>query len=120
MAPRTITPAGNGLTRMITKPNTTNNPKVAHRRSQESFVVDGPVVIPHLFNGKNRLFFIASYERMRDILPNPSSNTYSVPNSDWVNNYDFSTATYWNSTTKSLQPLTIYDPLTPLHTVQSM
>jgi len=94
-----------------------DQPKVAHRRSQESFVVDGPVVIPHLFNGKSRLFFIASYERMRDILPNPSSNTYSVPNPDWVKNYDFSTATYWNSTTNSLQPLTIYDPLTPLTTV---
>jgi hypothetical protein len=92
-------------------------PKVAHRRSQESFVLDGPVVIPHLFNGKNRLFFVASYERMRDVLPNPSSNTYSVPNPDWVKNYDFSTATYWNSTTNSLQPLTIYDPLTPLTTV---
>jgi len=91
-------------------------PKVSHRRSQESFVVDGPVVIPHLINGKNKLFFIASYERMRDILPNPSANTYSIPNSDWVTG-DFSTAEYWNSTTNSLQPLTIYDPLTPLHTV---
>jgi len=92
------------------------NPKVSHRRSQESFVVDGPVVIPHLINGMNKLFFIASYERMRDILPNPSYNTYSVPNPAWVTG-DFSTATYWNSTTQSLQPLTIYDPLTPLHTV---
>ena len=90
--------------------------KLSHRRSQESFVVDGPVVIPHLINGKNKLFFVASYERMTDILPNPSYNTYSVPNPAWVTG-DFSTATYWNSTTGSLQPLTIYDPLTPLHTV---
>jgi hypothetical protein len=93
-----------------------NQPKVSHRRSQESFVVDGPVFIPHLINGKNKLFFVASYERMRDILPNPSYNIYSVPNPAWVTG-DFSTATYWNSTTQSLQPLTIYDPLTPLHTV---
>ena len=90
--------------------------KLGHRRSQESFVVDGPVVIPHLVNGKNKLFFVASYERMRDILPNPSYNLYSVPNPAWVTG-DFSTATYWNTTTNSLQPLTIYDPLSPLHTV---
>ena len=90
--------------------------KLGHRRSQESFVVDGPVVIPHLVNGKNKLFFVASYERMRDILPNPGYNHYSVPNPAWVTG-DFSTATYWNTTTNSLQPLTIYDPLTPLHTV---
>jgi hypothetical protein len=53
---------------------------------------------------------------MRDILPNPSYNVYSVPNPAWVTG-DFSTATYWNSTTNSLQPLTIYDPLSPLHTI---
>jgi hypothetical protein len=53
---------------------------------------------------------------MRDILPNPSYNKYSVPNPAWVTG-DFSTATYWNTTTNNLQPLTIYDPLTPLHTV---
>jgi hypothetical protein len=93
-----------------------NKTKTPHRRSQESFVVDGPVVIPHLINGRNRLFFVASYERMRDILPNPSYNLYSVPNPAWVTG-DFSTATYWNNKTSSLQPLTIYDPLTPLHTV---
>ena len=92
------------------------NSKVPHKRDQYGFVVDGPVVIPHLFNGRNKLFFLASYEIMNDILPNPSYNTYSVPNPAWVTG-DFSTATYWNSTTKSLQPLTIYDPLTPLHTI---
>jgi len=96
--------------------NYNNDPKVQHKRDQMAFVVDGPVVIPHVVNGMNKLFFLASYERMRDILPNPSYNTYSVPNPSWVTG-DFSTATYWNSTTQSLQPLTIYDPLSPLHTI---
>jgi hypothetical protein len=95
--------------------NYNGNKKAEHKRDQFGFEVDGPVIIPHLFNGSNKLFFLASYERMRDILPNPSYNKYSVPNPDWVTG-DFSTATYWNSTTQSLQPLTIYDPLTPLHT----
>jgi hypothetical protein len=93
-----------------------DDPKLQHKRDQMAFVVNGPVLIPHLIDGRNKLFFLASYERMRDILPNPSYNNYSVPNPDWVTG-DFSTATYWSSTTQSLQPLTIYDPLTPLHTV---
>jgi hypothetical protein len=84
--------------------------KVPHRRTQYGFVESGPVLIPHLFNGKNKLFFVAGYERMRDILPNPSYNKYSLPNPAWVTG-NFSGATYWNSTTNSLQPLTIYDPL---------
>lgn len=96
--------------------NYNGNRKAQHKRDQFGFELDGPVIIPHLYNGSGKLFFLASYERMRDILPNPSYNTYSIPNPSWVTG-DFSTATYWNSTTQSLQPLTIYDPLTPLHTI---
>lgn len=96
--------------------NYNDEPKLQHKRDQYGFVVTGPVVIPHLFNGKDKLFFVASYERIIDILPNPSYNNYSLPNPAWVTG-DFSTATYWNSTTNSLQPLTIYDPLTPLTSV---
>jgi hypothetical protein len=99
------------------KYNDVSNPsKPPHKRDQYSFELEGPVVIPHVFNGRNKLFFVASYEEMKDILPNPSYNTYSMPNTDWLKG-DFSTATYWNTTTNSLQPLTIYDPLTPLQTV---
>lgn len=91
-------------------------PKAQHKRDQYGFEADGPVVIPHLIDGKDKLFFLASFERLIDILPNPSYNTYSIPNPAWLTG-DFSTATYWNSTTQSLQPLTIYDPLTPLTTI---
>ncbi len=87
-----------------------------HKRDQFGFEADGPVLIPHLYNGKNKLFFLAGYEQINDITPNTSYNTYSDPNPAWITG-DFSTATYWNSMTQSLQPLTIYDPLTPLHTV---
>ena len=97
--------------------NYNDQPKLQHKRDQYAFTVEGPVVIPHLIDGRNRLFFVASYENLHDILPNPSYNNYSVPNPAWVTG-DFSTATYWNTTTQSLQPLTIYDPLTPLQTVQ--
>ena len=96
--------------------NYNDSPKAQHKRDQYGFEVDGPVLIPHLYNGKDKLFFMGAYEKMKDILPNPSYNTYSIPNPTWLTG-DFSGATYWNSTTQSLQPLTIYDPLTPLQTV---
>ncbi|HTS62158.1 MAG TPA: TonB-dependent receptor [Candidatus Acidoferrales bacterium] len=41
------------------------------------FVMDGPVRIPKLFNGKNRLFFMANYEAFRR--RQNSQSTYSVP-----------------------------------------
>jgi hypothetical protein len=94
----------------------TNPSKPPHKRDQYGFELDGPIMIPHLYDGRDKLFFLASYEQMNDILPNPSYNVYSLPNPAWLTG-DFSTATYWNSTSNSLQPLTIYDPLTPLHTV---
>jgi len=96
--------------------NYNHNPKAQHKRDQYGFEGDGPIVIPHLINGRNKLFFLGSYEEMKDVTPNPSYNTYSYPNSAWLTG-DFSTATYWNSTTNSVQPLTIYDPLTPLTTI---
>jgi Carboxypeptidase regulatory-like domain len=89
--------------------------KNQHNRNQFSLEFDGPVEIPHLFNGKHKLFFTASYEEMLEVLPSNGYSFYSIPNPDWVNG-DFSSAQYWNSTTQSLQPLGIYDPLTPLQT----
>ena len=88
-----------------------------HKRDQFGFEGEGPVWIPRVYNGRNKLFFVAGYEEMKEVLPNPSYNTYSLPNPAWLTG-DFSTATYWNSTTQSLKPLTVYDPLTPLQTVQ--
>ena len=99
-----------------TKYNSTDPAKVPHKRDQYGFELDGPIFIPHLYDGKDKLFFLASYEQLNDTLPNPSYNVYSLPNPAWLTG-DFSGATYWNSTTNSLQPLIIYDPLTPLHTV---
>jgi len=96
--------------------NYNSNKKAQHKRDQYGFEADGPVFIPHVIDGRNKLFFLATYEELKDITPNPSYNTYSIPNPDWLTG-DFSTATYWNSTTNSLQPLTIYDPLTPLQTI---
>jgi hypothetical protein len=87
--------------------------KAPHNRDQFSLEFDGPVEIPHLFHGKNKLFFVLSYEEMLEKLPNTNYNYFSIPNPAWAKG-NFSDAQYWNTTTNSLQPLTIYDPLSPL------
>ncbi len=90
--------------------------KPQHKRDQYGFEAEGPVIIPRLYNGKDKLFYVLSYEQMNEILPNPSGNTFSLPNPAWLTG-DFSTATYYNAGTNSLQPLIIYDPLSPLQTI---
>jgi hypothetical protein len=42
----------------------TKNPPV--RYNQFGAVVSGPIVIPHLYNGRDKAFFLASYEGLRD------------------------------------------------------
>ena len=99
-----------------------NTPPFAspHLRNQWGLEGDGPVRIPHLYNGKDKLFYTLSWERMRDILPNNAFTVYSLPNPDWLKGNFGPTASspngaqFWDSTTSSLQPLIIYDPLTPL------
>ena len=39
--------------------NYNGNKKAQHKRDQYGFEADGPVVIPHLINGRNKLFFLA-------------------------------------------------------------
>ena len=41
-------------------------PQDPFRRNQFGFTVGGPVLIPKIFNGRNRLFFMANYEGLRD------------------------------------------------------
>ena len=48
------------------KPWQAHGEKNAFRRNQFGFTLDGPVLIPKLFNGKNRLFFMANYEGLRE------------------------------------------------------
>ncbi len=36
------------------------------KRNQFGFTIGGPVLIPKLFNGKNKLFFLANYEGLRE------------------------------------------------------
>jgi hypothetical protein len=40
-------------------------PRSAYHQNQYGFTVGGPVYIPKVFNGKNKLFFFGSFERLR-------------------------------------------------------
>lgn len=54
----------------------TSNPVL--RQNQFGFVVSGPVVIPKLYNGRNKTFWLANYEGWR--IDNGGRESESVPN----------------------------------------
>jgi carboxypeptidase family protein len=49
------------------------------RLSQPGFSLGGPVYIPHVFNGKNKLFFFITYSKLTSIAPPSATPIYSVP-----------------------------------------
>ena len=53
-------------------------PKPAEHQDEMNFTLGGPVRIPHLFDGRDKLFFFASYDRFhQSVGVNPS--LYSIP-----------------------------------------
>ena len=76
----------------------------AFRWSQPGVQFDGPVVIPKLYNGRNRTFFMFSWEKIKSKIPFPQ--TYTVPTA-LQRSGDFSQTLQANG-----QPITVYDPLT--------
>lgn len=65
----------------------TSPPKNPYRQNQYGFYLGGPISIPKLFNGKNKLFFMSNYEGYKSRLTN--ENLYTVPPETWRNG-DFS------------------------------
>ena len=80
-----------------------------HKLDQYGFELDGPIVLPKLYNGRDKSFFTMQYENWNEIEPN--TITDSVPDPSWITG-NFSNLTYYNGATKSYAPVTIYDPLT--------
>jgi hypothetical protein len=64
-----------------------------HKRDQFGLEVDGPVVIPHVYNGKDKTFFTFQWEQAYENLPSTSGTTSSIPNPDWLTGNFGSTAT---------------------------
>jgi len=76
------------------------------RISQPGFGVGGPVYIPKILNGKNRLFFYVAYSKLTSIAAPSSTPIYTVPTAA-ERNGDFSALL--NGTTNPTQYI-IYDP----------
>ena len=70
--------------------------------------MDGPVILPKIYNGRDKSFFVLQYENWHEILPDTITTT--VPDPAWATG-DFSGLTYYDGSA-GYQPITIYDPLT--------
>lgn len=79
-------------------------PRAPFRWNQPGVTINGPVYIPKLYDGRNRTFFLASWEGIYQNIPNNPLQT--VPSLQQRNG-DFS-----NLRTAAGQPIVIYDPLT--------
>jgi hypothetical protein len=107
-----------------------------HKRDQFGLEADGPVFIPHVYNGKDKTFFTFQWEQAYESLPSPSPDINSIPDPNWVAGnfgpsatspagaqfvYNVSTNAKVNpcgpGITQCLQPLIIYDPESPVTTV---
>jgi hypothetical protein len=62
-------------------PRSTSN----HKEDQYGFEVGGPLYIPHLYDGRNKTFFMFSWERFKSVLPQyPYFVTQDLPNPSWL------------------------------------
>jgi len=55
--------------------------KSLYQQNQYGFVLGGPVVIPKLYNGRNKLFFMSNYERLK--YNNTINALYTMPPAAW-------------------------------------
>jgi hypothetical protein len=75
------------------------------RRNQFGASLGGPLVIPHLYNGKDKTFFFGSYQGTRQSIASPNTIQYNAP----------SAAMFQGDVSAFLEPDgtgTVYDPQT--------
>jgi hypothetical protein len=87
-----------------TELNRAGTPKPPNNINTFGFQATGPVFIPKVFDGRNRLFWLLSYEGMRQRSADPGVTTF--PLDEWRTG-DFSTLLNAQG-----QQVVIYDPLT--------
>ncbi len=84
--------------------NRAGRKRTAFNENNPGLEFDGPVYLPHIYDGRNKTFFMYSYEIWRDSIPAPS--TYTVPQPAALQG-NFNTTLQSNGT-----PISIYDPTT--------
>ncbi len=91
--------------------SSTRFPKQGIRQNQFGGMVSGPVLIPKLYNGKDKTFFMFNYEGRRRVLPGAAQSAL-VP-SDAFRNGDFSALLNRRTAAgAALASVPIVDPLT--------
>ncbi len=81
--------------------------------NRPGFSVSGPVVIPKLYNGKNKTFFLFGYEGIRDSRPRFDANGNSFVPTQTLRNGDFSAFLPAVCTAaQGCTPFQLYDPKT--------
>jgi hypothetical protein len=84
--------------------NAANAERTALRWNQPGLVIDGPVRIPKIYNGRDKTFFMFNWEKIISSIPAPVTQTQPTLEQ---RNGDFSKTLQSNG-----QLITIYDPLT--------
>ena len=54
-------------------------PKDNNHQNQWGFVFNGPVVVPHVYNGKNKTFWMFGYEGISNSYPKSTAALYTLP-----------------------------------------
>jgi len=88
--------------------NRAGHTRTAFNENNPGIEFDGPIYLPHIYDGRNKTFVMYSYEIWRDSIPAPS--TYTVPQPAALQG-NFNTTLQSNGT-----PITIYDPTTTIQT----
>jgi len=88
--------------------NRVGNGRAPYHQQEPGVELDGPVVIPHIYDGHNKTFFMYSYELWRDEIPSPLTTNTPQPLALQGN---FTTTLQSNG-----NPITIYDPTTVAQT----
>jgi Carboxypeptidase regulatory-like domain/TonB dependent receptor len=81
----------------------------AMKWNQYGAELDGPVVVPKIYDGRSKSFFLLQYENFHEVVPN--SLITSVPDPAWLTG-DFSNLSWYNSAAGANQPIILYDPAT--------
>jgi Carboxypeptidase regulatory-like domain/TonB dependent receptor len=79
--------------------------------NRPGFNISGPVYIPKVYNGKNKTFFLFSYESINDSRPRFDASNIWVPTAALANG-DFSAFKPANCASPTSTQICIFDPLT--------
>ena len=95
-----------------------NKPTPEYRQNLFGFTIGGPVLIPHVYDGRNKTFFFVDYQGGRYVLPEPATSTVPTPGmtqSGFTNlqdNITYNSGTATDALGRVFPHGTIFDPAT--------